>query len=99
MPCEVILKNISRFISLDKTEADYFVSLLQSKKIKKNGFLLKPGEICRYENFITNGCMRTYTIDNNGFEHILMFGIEDCPATTHKPKSFIYRRAALFALY
>jgi CRP-like cAMP-binding protein len=77
MPYELILQNISRFISLDKTEADYFVSLLQSKKIKKNGFLLKPGEICRYENFITKGCMRTYTVDNNGFEHILMFGIED----------------------
>ena len=77
MPYEIILKNVSRFISLDKTETDFFVSLLQSKKIKKNGFLLKPGEICRYENFITRGCMRTYTVDNNGFEHILMFGIED----------------------
>jgi CRP-like cAMP-binding protein len=77
MPYELILKNISRFISLDKTESDYLVSLLQTKKIKKNGFLLKPGEICRYENFIMKGCMRTYTIDNNGFEHILMFGIED----------------------
>ncbi len=77
MPYTVILKNISRFINLDETEADYFVSLLQSKKIKKNEFLLKPGDICRYEHFITKGCMRTYTVDNNGFEHILMFGMED----------------------
>ncbi len=77
MPYTVILKNISRFINLDETETDYFVSLLQSKKIKKNEFLLKPGDICRYEHFITKGCMRTYTVDNNGFEHILMFGMED----------------------
>jgi CRP-like cAMP-binding protein len=39
--------------------------------------LLRAGEICKTENFISKGCLRAYTIDENGFEHILMFGIED----------------------
>ena len=77
MDTELILQNISRHIQLDKTETDFFVSLLQTKKFKRKEFLLKQGETCRTENFIVKGCLRTYTIDDNGFEHIVMFGIED----------------------
>ena len=77
MDTELILQNISRHIQLDKTETDFFISLLQSKKLKRKEFLLKQGDTCRTENFIVKGCLRTYTIDDTGFEHILMFGIED----------------------
>ncbi len=77
MEFDLLLKNIARHIQLDQTEIDFFISLLQNKKLKKKEFLLKYGEICKTENFIINGCLRVYTIDGNGFEHIVMFGIED----------------------
>lgn len=77
MDTDLILQNISRHIQLDKTETDFFISLLQTKKLKRKDFLLKQGDICKTENFIIKGCLRTYTIDDNGFEHIVMFGIED----------------------
>lgn len=77
MHTELILQNISRHIQLDTTETDFFISLLQCRKLKRQEFLLKPGDICKTENFIVKGCLRTYTIDKNGFEHIVMFGIED----------------------
>jgi len=77
MDTDFILQNIRRYIQLDKTETDFFISLLQTKKLKRKEFLLKPGDTCRTENFIVKGCMRTYTIDDHGFEHIVMFGIED----------------------
>jgi CRP-like cAMP-binding protein len=77
MNTDLILQNISRHIQLDKTETDFFISLLQSKKIKRKDFLLKQGNVCKTENFIVKGCLRTYTIDENGFEHIVLFGIED----------------------
>lgn len=77
MDTELILQNISRHIQLDKTETDFFISLLQTKKFKRKEFLLKQGDTCKTENFIVKGCLRTYTIDDNGFEHIVMFGIED----------------------
>ncbi len=72
-----ILQNVAKHIQLDKTETDFFVSLLQHKTLKRKDYLLKQGNICKTENFIIKGCLRTYTIDENGFEHILMFGIED----------------------
>ena len=77
MDTNLILQNISRHIELDRTETDFFISLLQTKKLKRKELLLKQGDICKTENFIVKGCLRTYTIDNNGFEHIVLFGIED----------------------
>lgn len=77
MNVELILKNIGRFINLDKAEVDYFVSLLQSKTLKKREFILQPGDVCRYEIFVNKGCLKNYTIDNNGVEHIGVFSIED----------------------
>lgn len=77
METDLILRNIARYIQLDKTEADFFCSLLQVKKLKRKEFLLKQGEICKTENFIIKGCLRTYTIDQDGLEHIMMFGVED----------------------
>lgn len=77
MDTNLILQNISRHIQLDKTETDFFISLLQAKKLRRKEFLLKQGDICKTESFIIKGCLRTYTIDDNGFEHIVMFGIEE----------------------
>jgi CRP-like cAMP-binding protein len=32
--------------------------------------------VSKTENFIAKGCLRTYSIDANGFEHIVLFGTE-----------------------
>ena len=77
MNFDLILQNIAKHIKLDKTETDFFISLLQSKIFKKKEFVLRSGEVCKYEVFVTKGCLKNYTIDNNGVEHIGMFAIED----------------------
>lgn len=73
----LILKNISKHITLTKAEKDYFVSLLDSKKIKAKHFLLKAGEICKESAFVTEGCLRGYSVDKEGVEHILSFAPKD----------------------
>jgi CRP-like cAMP-binding protein len=72
-----IIKNINQHIQLDDGEVNYFLSLLQSRTIKRKEYLLRPNEVCKYESFITKGCLRTYTIDNTGLEHIVMFAVEE----------------------
>jgi CRP-like cAMP-binding protein len=76
MNFDLILQNVAKHIKLDKTETDFFISLLQSKFFKKKEFVLRSGEVCKYEVFVTKGCLKNYTIDN-GVEHIGMFAIED----------------------
>ncbi|RYY90434.1 MAG: Crp/Fnr family transcriptional regulator [Chitinophagaceae bacterium] len=74
---ERILANINSRVQLDEEEQAFFVSLLQKKTIRKRQYLLQEGDVCRFEYFVNSGCLRAYTIDNKGAEHVLQFAIED----------------------
>ncbi|WP_342085468.1 Crp/Fnr family transcriptional regulator [Dyadobacter sp. OTU695] len=76
MNTSLLLQNIERHVQLDAGEADLALSLFQPKLLKRKAFLLRQGEVCRSENFIVKGCVKVYSLDENGFEHILMFGME-----------------------
>lgn len=73
MESELIVDSISRHIVLDAREEAYFLSLLQPVRVRKKQFLLHRGQVCRNAYFVLEGCLRGYTIDANGFEHILNF--------------------------
>jgi CRP-like cAMP-binding protein len=47
------------------------------KKIRKRQFLLQAGDVCKYIAFVSQGCLRCYSVDDNGEEHIVQFAIED----------------------
>ncbi len=51
--------------------------LFRTKKVEKGKILLQLGEVCQYTYFVTNGCLRSYVIDDKGKEHILQFAIEN----------------------
>ena len=74
---DLILKNVTKHVSLDQWEADFFISLLRCTKLKHKEYLLSQGDICRTENFIVKGCLRAFTVDEQGFEHVIMLGVED----------------------
>jgi CRP-like cAMP-binding protein len=77
MDSSLIIKNVSKHIQLTKDEEKIFVSFLKEKKIKRKQFILRENAICENSVFVTNGCLRGYTIDPNGFEHILQFAPPD----------------------
>ena len=64
-------------ISLTEEELKQAESLFKTKKIEKGKILLQLGEVCQYTYFVTNGCLRSYVIDDKGKEHILQFAIEN----------------------
>jgi CRP-like cAMP-binding protein len=76
-PHELILHNIAKHIALEPAEQGHFLSLLTTKKIKKKQFLLRENDVCRNSAFVALGCLRGYTVDANGFEHILQFAPPD----------------------
>jgi CRP-like cAMP-binding protein len=77
MDFSLILQNINKYIQLEATEIAFFTSLLEYKKYKKKQFALKLGEISKSSIFVTSGCLRSFSIDKNGFEHILSFAPPD----------------------
>jgi len=74
---ELLKYNISKHIPLSDTEMESFCMLFKPQIIKKKNFLLREGEVCRFEAFVTKGLFRVYHIDSNGFEQILYFAIEN----------------------
>jgi CRP-like cAMP-binding protein len=67
---------ISKYIALTEEETAFFHSLLKHRKVKKKSFLLQEGEICDFEAFILKGCIRSYYLDKQGVETVLLFAVE-----------------------
>ena len=70
---DLIAQNVSAHVSLDDEAKEIFVSMLKHQSVKRKHLLLKEGEVCRVSSFVISGCLRGYSIDNNGFEHVLNF--------------------------
>ncbi|PTT12063.1 hypothetical protein DBR27_05865 [Flavobacterium sp. HMWF030] len=73
----LVLKNISKHISLDENETSYFLSILEEKKYAKKNIILQEGEICRTINFVQSGTLRAFYRDPEGKESTIMFAISD----------------------
>ncbi len=74
---DLLLRNVARHIHLEPDEVRVFTSIPKVRRLKKKEFLLRAGEVCRYESFVLEGCLRNYYLDDTGDEHILQFSVED----------------------
>jgi CRP/FNR family transcriptional regulator, anaerobic regulatory protein len=73
MDYSLLLTNIAKHVSLSKEEEAQIVSLLKNKKVKRKQYLFREGDTHKHSVFVLKGCLRSYSIDKNGFEHILQF--------------------------
>jgi CRP-like cAMP-binding protein len=67
---------VSNKITLTTQEWEKIRSVCIDKKLRKKEFLLKEGEMWRYSAFVCTGCIRTYRLDDDGYEHIINFSKE-----------------------
>jgi len=67
----LLLQSIEKHIQLSEEDKKYL--LLQSKKLRRKSFLRQEGDITKAAVFVNSGLLRMYSIDKNGFEHILQF--------------------------
>lgn len=74
---EAIDRFVAKYIQLTEEELNFFHGLLKHKKVPKKTFLLQEGNVCDFEAFVLKGCIRSYYIDNDGIETILLFAVED----------------------
>lgn len=74
---DLILRNVTRHITLTPEQQAHFTSLLRPRSLRKRQYLLQAGDVFRYECFVTKGCLRTYETDDKGQDHIVHFAFED----------------------
>lgn len=74
------------------------ISFENHKSIGKGEILLKQGEIATCGYFVRSGCLKSYTIDHLGKEHILQFApegwlVSDIDSATNKVPSMVFIEA------
>ena len=74
---DLLKKHINNRVPLTDEEFNICTKFFITKKLKKHQFLLNEGDVCKYLAFVNSGCLRQYSIDNKGIEHIIQFAIED----------------------
>jgi len=60
------------------TDADFNLmrAVMTQKSLAAEEFLSRAGEVATHAAFITKGCLRSYTVDQKGKEHIVSFAPE-----------------------
>jgi CRP-like cAMP-binding protein len=73
-----IVKNINRFIVLEKSEIEIFTSHLKVVRIKRKQKIVQPDFVCKYRTYVISGALKAYIIDtNDGQEHVISLAIDD----------------------
>ncbi|HEY0298054.1 MAG TPA: Crp/Fnr family transcriptional regulator [Arachidicoccus sp.] len=70
---DLLSQNVVKYISLSQEERELFLSYFIEKNLKKKEYLLREGEINKGTAFVTDGLLRSYSVDKNGFEHVIQF--------------------------
>lgn len=70
---QFLLENIRKHVTLTADDEQRLAAACQVRTVKRRQFFLQEGEVQRYLVFVVGGCLRSYSVDENGFEHILQF--------------------------
>ena len=65
-----LLYYLNKWVNLTAQEEEMILSYFEPCAVKKKKDLLEVGDICEYIYFITQGCLRSYFVDDKGNEHI-----------------------------
>jgi len=76
-PLEKLITHIRKSVLLTDEQAKTMTASFVTKHLKKKEILLFAGEQSSHMRFISEGCLRSYYMDQEAKEHIIQFGIED----------------------
>lgn len=68
---------IAQYTPLTNEEQSILASKFKIRKYLKGQFVVQNGDTCKYESYVLSGSLKTFYIDNEGLEHIVMFAIEN----------------------
>lgn len=74
---DVFQQYVDNKIILTADQEERIRSLAVIKKLRKKQYLLQEGDVWKYDAFVVKGCVRTYSVDEKGNEHIIGFSIEN----------------------
>lgn len=73
----LLFNNIDSRSRISAAEFELIDKVLVKRFYKKKKTLLSQGNLSRYIFFVNKGCVRSYSIDKEGNEHVVQLAIED----------------------
>lgn len=73
---ELFIQEFNKKVPLTRAEQGVIEEHLILKKLRKKQYLLQEGDVCKFIAFIEKGALRQFSVDENGNERIIQFGLE-----------------------
>jgi CRP-like cAMP-binding protein len=77
MEHELLERNIRKHVAFSAAELKAYSRRFKPRKVAKKEYLLRAGEVCRFEGFVIRGCFRLFSTDQEGKENVMYFAVED----------------------
>jgi CRP/FNR family transcriptional regulator, anaerobic regulatory protein len=74
---EALIKYFKKYFPLNEQEREELSGRFTERKIKRRGFILQQGDVCRHFTFVVSGCFKMYAVDQSSKEHNLHFAAEN----------------------
>ncbi|MHA8072202.1 Crp/Fnr family transcriptional regulator [Aquirufa ecclesiirivi] len=68
-----VILNIKKHIHLSDADGALIEQTWRRVKLTKKEYLFERGEITKDAALVVSGCLRSFSLDENGFEHIMQF--------------------------
>ena len=72
-----LIDYINRIVELSEEEEQILLSGIKTRRYLKGQYILQQGDVCSISAFMLKGCTKTFYLDDQGQEHVIMFSIED----------------------
>jgi CRP-like cAMP-binding protein len=77
MVIQTLISHFNGYLSLTSEEIEAVSKNAKIRQIKRRQFVLQENDLCKHFNFIAEGCLKMYNVDDNNKEHNIQFGAEN----------------------
>src|SRR5581483_1638041 len=70
-------RHLLRHVAFSPAELAACCDRFHPHRVAKKEFLLREGDVSRWEGFVVRGCFRLFSTDHDGNENVLYFAAED----------------------
>jgi len=90
--CARIINYLKKFVEVTDEEARLFSSYFHENQIRKGQYIIQPDFTARHRNYVLQGALRAFVVDEAGQEHTISFAIDDWWISD--VNSYIYQKPA-----
>ena len=73
---EKLIESVSQKVKLNADELETLKGHFIPKKVRKRQYILNAGDVCHNLTLVEKGMLRSFTVDDEGKEHVVQFAVE-----------------------